>query len=79
MNKSSRSVLCILIVQPRSGGEVDAETLIGLLRGKVADWWIPERIAWIPSMPLSGSGKIDKSRLRADVEAGRINSEPVGG
>ena len=69
----------LLIVQPRSGGEVDAESLIGLLRGKVADWWIPERIAWIPSMPLSGSGKIDKSRLRADVEAGRISSEPVGG
>jgi len=69
----------LLVVQPRVGGAVDAEGLIGSLRGKVADWWIPERIACIESMPLSGSGKIDKSQLRADYEAGRISSEPVAG
>ena len=67
----------LLIVQPRPGTEVDARTLIESLRGKVVDWWIPESIARVEAMPLSGSGKIDKNRLRADVEAGRIVGEPV--
>ena len=68
----------LLIVQPRPGAVVQGRTLIDSLRGKVADWWIPERVAQIESMPLSGSGKIDKNQLRADFEAGRIVGEPIG-
>ena len=68
----------LLIVQPRPGAEVEGRDLVETLRGKVADWWIPERIAQVDAMPLSGSGKIDKNQLREDVEAGRIVGEPVG-
>ena len=67
----------LLIVQPRPGATVEGQTLVDSLRGKVADWWIPERVAQIEAMPLSGSGKIDKNQLRADFEAGRIVGEPV--
>lgn len=68
----------LLIVQPQPGSEVHGRALVDSLRGKVADWWIPERIARVDAMPLSGSGKIDKIRLREDVEAGRIVGEAVG-
>jgi len=68
----------LLIVQPQAGNAVHGRTLVNSLRGKVADWWIPERIAQVDAMPLSGSGKIDKNRLREEVEAGRIVGEPVG-
>jgi fatty-acyl-CoA synthase len=68
----------LLIVQPQPGSDVHGRALVDALRGKVADWWIPERIAQVDTMPLSGSGKIDKNRLREDVEAGRIVGEPVG-
>jgi fatty-acyl-CoA synthase len=67
----------LLIVQPRPGATVEGQTLVDSLRGKVADWWIPERVAQIEAMPLSGSGKIDKNQLRADFEAGKIVGEPV--
>ncbi|MXP29614.1 AMP-binding protein [Porphyrobacter algicida] len=43
----------------------DPVKLLGLLKGKVADWWIPDEILSIPSMPLAASGKIDKQSLRA--------------
>ena len=69
----------VLIVEPRRGRQVDAEALIRALRGKVADWWIPDQVAHVPAMPLAASGKIDKNRLRADYAGGRIEAEPVGG
>ena len=68
----------LLIVETRNGAELDAGGLIALLRGKVADWWIPDQVALVPAMPLAASGKIDKNRLRADYERGEIACEPVG-
>ena len=67
----------LLVVQPRAGEDIDVEGLIRSLRGRIADWWIPDRIARIDSMPLAGSGKIDKNRLRADLEAGRILADEI--
>ncbi|HWU73249.1 MAG TPA: AMP-binding protein, partial [Sphingomonas sp.] len=66
----------VLIVE--SDGKADARVLLDLLRGKVADWWIPDRIAEIAAMPLAASGKIDKNRLRADYEAGMIAAVAMG-
>jgi 3-(methylthio)propionyl---CoA ligase len=68
----------LLIVEARNGAEIDADGLIALLRGKVADWWIPDQVARVRAMPLAASGKIDKNRLRADYERGAIAAEPVG-
>jgi fatty-acyl-CoA synthase len=56
----------------------DPQALIGLLRGKVADFWIPGEVAEVAAMPLAASGKIDKQRLRADYAEGRIAGISVG-
>jgi len=45
------------------------------LRGKVADWWLPDEILSIAAMPLAATGKIDKIRLRADYAAGIPGAE----
>ena len=67
----------LLIVQPRAGIIPDWRLLIEELSGRVADWWIPEHAATVEFMPLSGSGKIDKSRLREEVAAGAIVGDPI--
>jgi fatty-acyl-CoA synthase len=61
----------VLIVEARPGQFIDGAALLRSLRGKVADWWIPEQIVQIPAMPLAATGKIDKNRLRADYANGR--------
>ena len=48
------------------------DDLLALLRGQVADWWIPDEIAEVAAMPLAATGKIDKARLRADLTAGLL-------
>ena len=40
-------------------------TLDAALKGRVADWWLPDRIISVPTMPLAATGKIDKTELRA--------------
>jgi acyl-CoA synthetase (AMP-forming)/AMP-acid ligase II len=60
----------VLIVAARQGQVVDAQTLLNSLRGKVADWWLPDQIVQIGAMPLAATGKIDKNRLRADYVSG---------
>jgi 3-(methylthio)propionyl---CoA ligase len=65
----------VLIMEPRQGHSPDVHELLGCLRGKVADWWIPDQVVLIESMPLAATGKIDKIRLRTAYTNGEIASE----
>ncbi|MGD0189306.1 MAG: AMP-binding protein [Rhizomicrobium sp.] len=56
----------VLIVEPQKSRIIDDKTLLDALRGNVADWWIPDRVIQVSHMPLAGTGKIDKNRLRAE-------------
>jgi fatty-acyl-CoA synthase len=56
----------VLIVEPRTGAEVSDEALLNALRGRVANWWLPDAIVRRAAMPLALTGKIDKMRLRAE-------------
>jgi len=58
-------------------GDLAAIDPIGLLKGKIPDWWLPTDVLEVDRIPLSGSGKIDKRQLRADFSAGRLNAEPA--
>ena len=61
----------VLLVE---GDGDDTAPLLDLLRGRVADWWIPSEVRRVPAMPLAASGKIDKQRLRADYASGRFDA-----
>lgn len=54
----------LLIVEPGQGEAPDASALKEALRGKVADWWIPEQMVVVDAMPIAPTGKIDKQSLR---------------
>lgn len=66
----------VLIVETADAGATP-DSLIALLRGKVADFWIPDQVALMAAMPLAATGKIDKLRLNADFAAGRIPATRV--
>lgn len=53
----------ILIVELRDEATEDA-LLLAALRSKVASWWLTDEIIRLGSMPVAGTGKIDKKRLR---------------
>jgi acyl-CoA synthetase (AMP-forming)/AMP-acid ligase II len=65
----------VLVVEPRQNQVINAQGLLRLLRGKIADWWIPDQVVQIRTMPLAATGKIDKNQLRTDFANGRIVAE----
>jgi acyl-CoA synthetase (AMP-forming)/AMP-acid ligase II len=69
----------VLIVVPRQGRSLDGQELLSELRGKVAGWWIPDKIVQIDAMPLAATGKIDKNQLRADYANGKLNGQALVG
>jgi fatty-acyl-CoA synthase len=56
----------VLVVEPRAGEPFDPQILLDSLRGEVANWWIPDQVKQVRSMPLAATGKIDKIQLRAE-------------
>ncbi|MGD9811969.1 MAG: AMP-binding protein [Sphingobium sp.] len=54
----------LLLVELREDEDPSDDDLIAVLRGKIANWWIPKEIVRIRHMPLAATGKIDKLRLR---------------
>ncbi len=67
----------VLIVEPRRGQAIDPQALLRALRGKVADWWLPDEVVQVGSMPLAATGKIDRNRLRAAYLNGKLATEGV--
>ena len=56
----------MLVVELQQGRALDEAALVAALRGKVADWWLPDAVVQVAAMPLAATGKIDKPRLRSD-------------
>jgi fatty-acyl-CoA synthase len=64
-----RPLACVVC---RPGHELDPEELRAFLRDKVAKWWIPERVEFIPEVPKTSVGKFDKKVLRQQVADGKL-------
>ena len=59
----------VMVIEPRQGHAVNDNDVLAALRGKVADWWLPDRIVSVLAMPLAATGKINKTQLRATYGA----------
>jgi fatty-acyl-CoA synthase len=55
----------LMVIEPVQGQSIDDGVLRSSLKGRVADWWIPDRIVRVETMPLAATGKINKTLLRA--------------
>lgn len=69
----------VAIIEPREDQSIDTHALLSSLKGEVADWWIPDQVVMINTMPLAATGKIDKKRLRSDYADGRLSSAGAEG
>jgi fatty-acyl-CoA synthase len=56
-----RPLACVV---KRPGMEVTPEQLRTHLKGKFADWWLPEAYAFIDAIPKTSTGKFQKLKLR---------------
>ena len=54
----------IPVVVPRKDETATREELLAFLEGKIANWWIPDDVAFVDEIPHTSTGKIQKTALR---------------
>jgi len=67
----------LLVVVPKAGLRLDALELLGFMRGKVASWWVPDDVAVVDQMPMTGTGKIHKATLREQFKHHVLPERPA--
>ncbi|WGG52930.1 3-(methylthio)propionyl-CoA ligase [Rugamonas sp. DEMB1] len=54
----------LLVVVLRPGQQVSREELLLFFDGKIAKWWLPDDVVFTDALPVGGTGKIQKNKLR---------------
>ena len=50
---------------PRKPGQaLEKAEILDFLASRVAKWWIPEDVVFLESLPVGGTGKVQKNELR---------------
>ena len=60
----------LLIAVPTSGGKPTKESVLDFLEGQVAKWWLPDDVVFVDELPIGGTGKVQKTKLRATYAGG---------
>jgi acyl-CoA synthetase (AMP-forming)/AMP-acid ligase II len=54
----------LLIVVRKEGEKPEEKELLSLYEGKVAKWWIPDKVIFVDTIPRNATGKVKKNDLR---------------
>jgi acyl-CoA synthetase (AMP-forming)/AMP-acid ligase II len=62
----------LLIIVPKPGRDLDKASIQAFLAERVAKWWLPDDIVAVEQIPHTATGKILKTKLRADFAGHRL-------
>jgi 3-(methylthio)propionyl---CoA ligase len=54
----------LLFVVRKPGTELEPQEILAFLAKRVAKWWVPEQVVFLESLPVGGTGKVQKAVLR---------------
>ena len=72
----------LLVCVPQPGEEPTGAEILDFLDGKIAKWWMPDDVIFVEELPKTGTGKIQKARLREQLKDyvlpdGRTTDMPI--
>jgi fatty-acyl-CoA synthase len=67
----------IITVVKKAGAEVSRAELLAFYEGKVARFQIPDDVVFVDAIPLGGTGKMQKSKLREQLKDYRLPDTPT--
>ncbi|MHB0954625.1 MAG: long-chain-fatty-acid--CoA ligase [Allorhizobium sp.] len=59
----------LLVVVAKEGCEPCKNDILDFMKGKVANWWMPDDVVFVPDIPHTSTGKILKTELRQRMRA----------
>jgi fatty-acyl-CoA synthase len=54
----------LLVVVPKKGEDLCKDDILAFMRGKIANWWVPDDVVFVEEIPHTATGKIQKAALR---------------
>jgi fatty-acyl-CoA synthase len=54
----------LLFVVRKPGTTLEKDEILAFLASKVAKWWVPDDVVFLESLPVGGTGKVQKGDLR---------------
>ncbi|NDP39630.1 MAG: long-chain-fatty-acid--CoA ligase [Rhodoferax sp.] len=54
----------LLFIVRKPGQTVEREDILAFLTERVAKWWVPDEVIFVESLPVGGTGKVQKGDLR---------------
>ena len=54
----------LLLIVRKPGAVLERDDILTFLDGRVAKWWIPDEVLFVDSLPVGGTGKVQKNELR---------------
>jgi fatty-acyl-CoA synthase len=64
----------LLVVVMKKGESISKDDILGYMRGKVANWWMPDDVVFVDEIPHTATGKIQKTTLRERLKDYRLPS-----
>jgi fatty-acyl-CoA synthase len=64
----------LLVIVTKKGESVSKDDILGFIRGKVANWWMPDDVVFVDEIPHTATGKIQKTTLRERFKDYRLPS-----
>jgi 3-(methylthio)propionyl---CoA ligase len=58
----------LLLLVPKTGRQIDTESVLALYEGVVARWWLPDAVVVVEELPHTATGKLNKVALRRRYE-----------
>ena len=59
--------LLVVVLKPQQRATRD--DILGFMKGKIADWWLPDDVVFVDEIPHTATGKIQKTTLREQMKA----------
>lgn len=63
----------LLIVIKAPDVEVEGSEILEFMKGKVANWWLPDEVAFVEELPHTATGKLHKLKLREQFSEYRFS------
>jgi fatty-acyl-CoA synthase len=68
----------IVVAVKKPGQDVSREDLLKFYEGKVAKWWMPDDVVFVPELPHTATGKLSKLALRQQMKDYRLAAADAG-
>jgi fatty-acyl-CoA synthase len=62
----------LLVLVMKKGESIGKDDILDYMRGKIANWWMPDDVVFVDEIPHTATGKIQKTTLRERFEDYRL-------